>query len=307
MVSLSGFGLRDASDGLVVTGEDRSGRILGGLADQTIDDHLAGTESPVRQQVRATISDPDADAAGMVCGGTAHLLITPVADLPVELAAVLTRAEPVAIVTAADGTSGELVVTERSHFGAIGGDTMTDAAVVAARQSLQGGQTDASTVEVVTTSLLINTIVPATRALIVGSGPMADAIEAQGSLLGWDVTVDERVLDGRVFCASAGPADAIIILSHDRAVDMPLLIAALDSPIGYIGAMGSRGTQTARRTRLAAEGYDDVHIARVHGPVGLDLGSRTPAETAVAIVAEFLASRSGRAPTSLNTVTTPIH
>ena len=86
-----------------------------------------------------------------------------------------------------------------------------------------------------------------------------------------------------------------------------MLSAALHSSLGYLGAMGSRGTQTNRRKRLQALGHDASSFDRIHGPVGLDLGSRTPAETAVAIAAEYLVVRSGRRPVSLTETAGPIN
>ena len=86
----------------------------------------------------------------------------------------------------------------------------------------------------------------------------------------------------------------IIVVDHDHDLATPVLTAALAGPAGYVGGLGSRHTQTERRARLQAAGVDDATMERYHGPTGLDLGARTPAETAVSIVAEVLAERSGR-------------
>lgn len=90
------------------------------------------------------------------------------------------------------------------------------------------------------------------------------------------------------------PATCICILSHDPKFDEPALALALRSPAGYIGAIGSRATQQERRERLRAEGFDEAAIARLHGPIGLDLGGRAPGEIALAILAEITATRHGR-------------
>ena len=119
--------------------------------------------------------------------------------------------------------------------------------------------------------------------------------------------IDEGVEAGVAFVNGAGPADALVVLSHDAAIDVPLLDAALWSSIGYVGGMGSRGTQTRRRNALIEAGHSEQELLRIHGPIGLDLGSRTPAETAVAIVAEYLANRSGRAPGRLTDADGPIN
>ncbi|MEZ5229486.1 MAG: XdhC family protein [Acidimicrobiales bacterium] len=175
------------------------------------------------------------------------------------------------------------------------------------RELLAMGKSDTRVVEHGGGELAIATLVPLPSGHVVGSGPIAEAIMAQGQLMGWTVTSDETVDAGEAFLTTAGPADAIVILSHDPRIDTPLLDAALRSDVGYVGAMGSRHTQAKRRTRLEALGHDETSLARIHGPVGLDLGSRTPAETAVAIAAEYLANRSGRAAQSLGTTTGPIN
>jgi xanthine dehydrogenase accessory factor len=85
----------------------------------------------------------------------------------------------------------------------------------------------------------------------------------------------------------------VCILSHDPKFDEPALELALRSPARYIGAIGSRKTQAARRERLKAAGFTEEQVARVHGPIGLDLGGRQPAETALAILAEMTVTRYG--------------
>jgi len=217
----------------------------------------------------------------------------------------LRSAQPLALVTASDGSSPDAIVTKRSAVGDLGPDT--DALVELARTQIAAGATATIEHELSTGTFAIATIIPTTRCLIVGSGPMADAIAAQGALMGWEVTIDESVALATDYLITAGPADALAILSHDASVDVPILDAALNSSIGYIGGMGSRGTQTRRRTTLIDAGHTEEDLERIHGPIGLDLGSRTPAETSVAIVAEFLAHRSGRTPGRLTDAAGPIN
>ncbi|MBS0471598.1 MAG: XdhC family protein [Proteobacteria bacterium] len=87
--------------------------------------------------------------------------------------------------------------------------------------------------------------------------------------------------------APLGPRSAIVFLSHDPKIDDPGLIAALRSSCFYIGTLGSKKTQAARNARIKAEGFDDAALARIHGPVGLDIGARSPAEIAISILAEM--------------------
>jgi xanthine dehydrogenase accessory factor len=86
---------------------------------------------------------------------------------------------------------------------------------------------------------------------------------------------------------------AVVVLTHDPKFDDPALLIALRSPAMYVGAIGSRKTQKSRRERLLAAGLTATQLDRLHGPIGLDLGGRTPAETALAILSEMTAVRYG--------------
>jgi xanthine dehydrogenase accessory factor len=102
-------------------------------------------------------------------------------------------------------------------------------------------------------------------------------------------------------------SDAVVVLSHDRAVDVPALAALLAGRVGYVGGLGSRGTQAARRDGLIEHGVPAEQLDRIHGPAGLDIDAHTPAEIAVAIVAEVLASRSGSSGGSISKREGPVH
>jgi xanthine dehydrogenase accessory factor len=104
--------------------------------------------------------------------------------------------------------------------------------------------------------------------------------------------------------------DAVCVLTHDHKFDIPAIVAALATDVGYIGAMGSRRTHAERVERLVEAGVDDAGLARIHGPIGLDIGARSPEETAISICAEIIASRVGyadRAVRSLRATEGPIH
>jgi xanthine dehydrogenase accessory factor len=127
--------------------------------------------------------------------------------------------------------------------------------------------------------------------------PMADAVVNE-----WPdryfATVDEPL----------GPRDAVCVLTHDAKFDVPAIVGALATDVGYVGAMGSRRTHAARLARLHEVGVDDVALARVMAPIGLDIGGRTPEETAIAICAEIIALRTGRTTVpSLRAGDGPIH
>ncbi|MGH9074811.1 MAG: XdhC family protein, partial [Acidimicrobiales bacterium] len=107
--------------------------------------------------------------------------------------------------------------------------------------------------------------------------------------------------------AGLGPRDAVCVLTHDPKFDVPAIVAALDTRVGYVGAMGSRRTHAERVERLREAGADEEGLARILAPIGLDIGARTPEETAVSICAEIIASRTGRDAPSLRDADGPIH
>ena len=103
------------------------------------------------------------------------------------------------------------------------------------------------------------------------------------------------------------PRDAVCVLTHDHKFDVPAIVSAVETEVGYIGAMGSRRTNEGRVLRLRDAGLADDAIARVMSPIGLDIGARTPEETAISICAEVIAARTGRHAGSLRDSDGPIH
>jgi xanthine dehydrogenase accessory factor len=165
-------------------------------------------------------------------------------------------------------------------------------------------------------SVFVESFAPPPRMLIFGAVDFTGALVRVAKVLGYRVTVcdarevfatrarfpeaDEVVVDwpdrllGRVG-ASLTPRDAVCVLTHDAKFDVPALTAALGTGAGYVGAMGSRRTHDDRLARLREAGVDDEALRRIRSPIGLDLGARTPEETAVSICAEIIAQRTGRA------------
>jgi xanthine dehydrogenase accessory factor len=177
-------------------------------------------------------------------------------------------------------------------------------------------------------SVFIESFAPPPQMLIFGAVDFTAALCRVAKILGYRVTVcdarevfathhrfphaDEVVVDWphrlleRVG-STLGPRDAICVLTHDPKFDVPAVIAALGTEAGYLGAMGSRRTTDDRNERLRAEGVSDADLARVMAPIGLDIGARTPEETAVSICGEIIALRSGRLAPSLRDTTGDIH
>lgn len=177
-------------------------------------------------------------------------------------------------------------------------------------------------------TVFVESFAPAPRMIIFGAVDFTAALARAGKLLGFRVTVcdarpvfatpqrfpmaDEVVNDwpDRYLATVAdrlGPRDAVCVLTHDTKFDVPAIVGAVATGVGYIGAMGSRRTHAARVTRLLEAGLSDGDVARVMAPIGLDIGSRTPEETAVAVCAEIIANRSGVAVPNLRDGSGPIH
>ncbi len=126
--------------------------------------------------------------------------------------------------------------------------------------------------------------------------PMADELRVK-----WpDDVFDE-------FGEDLGPRDAVAILTHDNKFDVPAVVRALETRVGYIGVMGSRKTHEGRTKRLREVGVDDAGLDRLRSPLGIDIGGRTPEETAISICAEIIALRSGRKVSALRDTEGPIH
>ncbi len=177
-------------------------------------------------------------------------------------------------------------------------------------------------------SVFVETFAAPPQLLVFGAVDFTGALVRLGKVLGYRTTVcdarevfatparfpfaDEVVVDWphrlleRVG-ADLGARDAVCVLTHDPKFDVPAVIAALKTDVGYLGAMGSRRTTDDRNRRLRDEGVTDDEIARIMAPIGLDLGARTPEETAVSILAEIIASRTDRPAPSLRDTEGSIH
>jgi xanthine dehydrogenase accessory factor len=152
------------------------------------------------------------------------------------------------------------------------------------------------------------------RMIILGAIDFSAALASMAAVLGYRVVIcdarpvfatkqrfpaaEEVVVDwpDRYLSSVAhelGPSDAVCVLTHDTKFDVPAIVAALATEAGYIGALGSRMTKERRNARLREAGVSDEDLARVRAPIGLDIGARTPEETAVSICAEIIASQTG--------------
>jgi xanthine dehydrogenase accessory factor len=328
-----GAAMAVSSDGEVV-GSVSGGCVEGAVYDLATD-VLAGS-GPVLQTYG--YSDSDAFAVGLTCGGSVTVFVQAVrsAEMP-QLGEVLGAVDahaPVALATVitGGGVGGRLAVWPDRTAGTLGSDGLDAAVTDDARGMLEQGATgqrhygehgERRRDEV---TVFVEAFQPPPRMLVFGAIDFAAAVARVGKFLGYRVTVcdaravfatarrfpdaDEVVVEWPHRYLARTPVDArtvICVLTHDPKFDVPLLEVALRTPAGYIGAMGSRRTHDDRLARLRETGLTDAELARVHSPIGLDLGARTPEETAVAIAAEIVAGRWGGSGRPLGETAGAIH
>jgi xanthine dehydrogenase accessory factor len=276
---------------------------------------------PVR--TRFGYSDDDAFAVGLTCGGEIEVLVQRVepaaeAHLAAALEAVL-AGRSCAVAQVISGTGEFLgrtlhVPDGGPHDGTLGAENEDKVVVAYARALLRAGRT--ARIEVggepdtcaTRLTVLVHTHAHRPRMLIFGAVDFAAALSQAGRFLGYHVTVcdarpvfttrarfphaDEIVTDWPHRYLAATETDArtaVCVLTHDAKFDIPLLRSALALPVGYVGAMGSRRTHGHRVGLLLEAGVPEEQLARLRSPIGLDLGARTPEETAISITAEIIA------------------
>jgi xanthine dehydrogenase accessory factor len=259
-------------------------------------------------------------------------------DIYDRLAAAVRAEQPVALATviAGPGAGGKLLVRpDEPVLGSLGDPDLDRVVARDARGELAAGTTAVrhygphGEAREAVVAVFVEAFAPPPRMLVFGAVDFTASLVRVAKVLGYRVTVcdarevfatrarfpqaDEVIVDwpdrllGRVG-GSLTPRDAVCVLTHDAKFDVPAVVAALATDVGYIGAMGSRRTHADRVARLRDAGVDDAGLARIHAPIGLDLGARTPEETAVSICAEIIAQRTGRdGARSLRHTEGPIH
>jgi xanthine dehydrogenase accessory factor len=321
VASMEGFGGRRAGEVLLIGNDgSRVGGVLGGSADAAIEAAIGSAGPASAVVVRVPIGDGEAVSAGLACGGTAEVLLQRISSFPVALWDSIEARRPQLVATLlADeaGSIGSVGATSMStldgnRVGTLGNPATDDLAFVSAHQSLvrKGGSSMIAETEL--GRVFVELISPAPQMVVLGDVALAHAIAAQGSLLGWTVSVFDECKDGQTRTAAAvvkalGPVDSVVVLSHDIAASCELLAAGLTGECGYLGALGSRHTQSKRADHLRTLGFDAAALDRICGPVGLDLGARTPEETALAIFAEALMVQRSKTAESLRVSTGAIN
>jgi xanthine dehydrogenase accessory factor len=259
-----------------------------------------------------------------------------VAELLSRWHAALAEQSPVAVATVIQGPGGSLggkiLVSHEDYTGTAGNSELDKAVVETARGLLEGGRTETVHLgprgqrRMEDVAVFIQSFAPPPRMYVFGAIDFASAVARVGKFLGYRVIVcdaravfatrerfpsaDEIIVawpDEFLKTAEVDGRSVITVLTHDPKFDVPVLKEALNTPAGYIGAMGSRRTHDNRTARLKEEGVADEQLARISSPIGLDVGARTPEETAVAIAAEIIALRTGHSGGRLAERSGPIH
>jgi xanthine dehydrogenase accessory factor len=300
---------QDPTVAIVVATRGFSSRDPGSAAAWTADDPGVGrliTDLDAAERVGPgltdiTIAEDDARAAGLACGGVATVFAATARDFPPELWPRLAAREPVCILARLpDGEPARIDVYTPATIrqADLGGDQVP---------RLFGRGTTAAAVLDTDEPTVVLSFWPVPTLVVVGDGLIADALGAAAALLGWSARGTPDLTDAVPAIGALHASDAVVVLSHDRDVDGPALAAALDSAASYVGALGSRRTQAARREWLTEHGVAARDQERIHGPAGLDIDAHTPAEIAVSIVAEILATRAGSTGGALRGRAGPVH
>ncbi|WP_409333219.1 XdhC family protein [Trujillonella humicola] len=309
---------------------------------------VEGAVYELAQQVLATglpakqtygVSDDDAFAVGLTCGGVLEVFVEPVdrkrfPQLPDVVAAVEGR-RGLAVATVIDGpdhVGARVVVGEASVRGSLGGERLDSAVAGIARGMLAHGTTGVVHVgadgeqRMDQLAVFVESFAPAPEMIVFGAIDFAAAVVRIGKFLGYHVTLCDarpvfatrkrfpeaddvvvawphRYLEGR----DVDERTVVCVLTHDPKFDIPLLERALSTKAAYVGAMGSRRTHEDRLARLREAGLDEQALARLSSPIGLDLGARTPEETAVSIAAEIISLTWGGSGRRLSETGTAIH
>jgi xanthine dehydrogenase accessory factor len=251
--------------------------------------------------------------------------------------------QPTALVTVVDGVgvgAKLLVVPDGEPQGSLGNAELDRIVARDALAELEAGRsgirhygpegqtTPEDLVDSPTVSVFVESWAPPPQMWIFGAVDFTAALSRVAKVLGYRVIVcdarevfatrrrfpaaDEVVVSwpGPLFDqrgAQLGTRDVVCVLTHDSKFDVPAVRGALATRVGYIGVMGSRKTHDKRTERLREAGVTDPELARLMSPIGLDLGARTPEETAISICAEIIARRTGRLAPSLRDASGPIH
>ena len=317
------------------------GEALGSISGGCVEGAVYGTAEQVLAGNGAVVesygySDDEAFAVGLTCGGELDVLVAPAdREVVAEWVQRVDADEPVALATVVGGPAplgAVLLVTASGSRGTLGEEGLDVAVVDDARGMIDAGQTGTRHYgpkgqrRIDDVTVFVQSFTPPPRMLVFGATDFAAAVSRIGVFLGYRVTVcDARPVFAtarrfpeahEVVCdwphryleqTEVDGRTVMCVLTHDPKFDVPLLQVALRTPAAYIGAMGSRRTHDDRLRRLREVGMTEQELARLHSPIGLDLGARTAEETAVSIAAEIVQQHWGGSGRPLADTTGTIH
>ena len=318
-----------------IEGSVTGGCVEGALFEEA--QRILGGEAP--RVVTYGVSDEEAAGVGLMCGGTVRVFVHEQAQGSLDALDAVARAreagEPAALATLLDGegAGAKMAILDDGAVGSLGVTDLLDRSVERdahgqldeglsrVRRYGAGGEVMGAELAV-----YIQAFSTQPRMVIFGAIDFSAEMAKLASEVGYSVTIcDARgpFVNSPRFSQAAevvvdwpdryllgqelGARDVVLVFTHDAKFDEPALIATLATDAGYVGALGSRRTQERRVERLREAGLDEQSIERIHAPCGLDVGARTPVETAVSILAEVIAVRTGRGGESLRDTSGPIH
>lgn len=306
----------------VVGCEGSSPRPLGSRMAVTASGHMAGSVSGgcvegavfraaqevlaggAPQRLRYGAVDEEGWEVGLACGGVIDVFVEPWDEAHTLVLSALEENETVGLVTRLDGGGHAMAWSDGRGYGDV--TLRRELMALFPGPAAEPGRSSGHHV-------FLELFAHAPTLTIIGAVHIAAPLVVMAQVLGYHV----RLVDARSAFATADrfpgvdelivawpgdalpdrhlrPCDALVVLTHDPKFDIPALEIALTSPVGYVGLLGSASTQAKRHTALRQKGFSSEDLARIHGPVGLDLGGREPAEIALAILAEVVAARNGR-------------
>jgi xanthine dehydrogenase accessory factor len=301
----------------VAEGRKISGSVSGGCVENAVAEAAGEVlKNGKPRLLKFGVSDDTAWSVGLACGGAIEVFVEPLADAPYDLVRDALRAErSVAVATIIQGPEDHVgrklaITADGRTAGDLGNPIDRET-----RNAMTDGRSRRVTIG--EDEIFVDVLLPSPRLVVVGGVHIAVALVKLARALGWrTVLVDPREAfgnrsrfpdvddivwewpDAALRRLALNENTAVAVLTHDPKLDDPAVTAALSSPAFYVGALGSTRTQEKRRKRLLDAGVSPESLARLHAPIGLDLGGRAPEEIALSVMAQIVAARHGKAPTA---------
>ncbi|MCP5098796.1 MAG: XdhC family protein [Chloroflexi bacterium] len=292
---------------------EMSGSVSGGCVEGAVyDEGLAVLETKRPSLIHFGVADETAWEIGLACGGTIELFVEPLHDdifnFVTRLIETDTAGAAMTVIRGARGLLGNKLAISRTgeQLGSLGDVALDKAAIEVEKTAVSPQRVQLSD----DVEIFIDTVRPAPRLVMVGGVHIAIALTSMAKTVGFHTTVidprrafgsdarfphvdrliqawPDKAFDEVVLTAET----AVALLTHDPKIDDPALKRILNSPAFYIGALGSRKTHAKRIERLRADGFDEATINKIHGPIGLNIGAKKPAEIALSILGEVVKAR----------------